>query len=121
MSVVKCLQCGKIMWSQHRHDFIQCSCDNETFVDGGDVYTRIGGKDLSKIKVLKNCLTCKHAEFVDYVAGPRCFAYRCNHPLPDCVSKNDKHWVYLRLDTNEVRTKTKSIEDCSVWECKDES
>src|SRR5690606_464187 len=34
------------------HDFQQCSCSNETFVDGGlgFVYIRYGGKDLDKIQ-----------------------------------------------------------------------
>jgi len=52
MSKVKCLKCGKILISKSRHDFQQCNCENGTFVDGGNSYTRIGGKDLTLIKTL---------------------------------------------------------------------
>lgn len=53
MGKVQCLSCGKILESKHRHDFRKCSCENETFVDGGDDYMRIGGKDLAKIEILE--------------------------------------------------------------------
>lgn len=46
---VKCLQCGVELVSRSRHDFVSCSCDNRTFADGGSDYSRLGGKDLSKI------------------------------------------------------------------------
>lgn len=38
------------MESKHRHDFVQCDCPLETFVDGGNDYVRTGGMDLTKIK-----------------------------------------------------------------------
>lgn len=47
---VICLECGEKLISRHRHDFQQCSCSNETFVDGGLSYVRVGGKDLNKIQ-----------------------------------------------------------------------
>ena len=53
MSKVKCLRCGVVLESKHRHDFQQCSCDNETFVDGGNDYTRVGGVSLKLIEVMK--------------------------------------------------------------------
>lgn len=40
---IKCTECGDIIQSMYRHDFVRCSC-GATFVDGGDVYTRCGGK-----------------------------------------------------------------------------
>lgn len=49
MSKVKCLECGKIIESKHRHDFVSCGCSNETFVDGGNDYCRIGGMDMDKV------------------------------------------------------------------------
>ncbi len=52
MSKVKCLECGKILESKHRHDFVSCGCPNETFVDGGNDYLRCGGMDMDKIKVI---------------------------------------------------------------------
>lgn len=42
MSRVKCLLCGEVLESTHRYDFVQCGCD-AVFLDGGDVYLRIGG------------------------------------------------------------------------------
>lgn len=46
---VKCLQCGVELVSKSRHDFVSCGCENRTFADGGSDYSRVGGKDLSKI------------------------------------------------------------------------
>ena len=39
---VHCLSCDKIMYSKHRHDFVECDCG--TFVDGGRDYLRYGGE-----------------------------------------------------------------------------
>jgi len=48
---VKCTQCGEVLESMHRHDFVSCECENGTFVDGGKDYRRIGGKEFNKILV----------------------------------------------------------------------
>lgn len=39
---IKCLKCGDIIESAHRHDWVQCSC-GACFVDGGHDYMRVGG------------------------------------------------------------------------------
>ena len=39
----KCLKCGDIVQSEHRHDCKYCSCGNIS-VDGGSWYLRRGGK-----------------------------------------------------------------------------
>lgn len=52
MGKIRCLECGKILESKSVHDFQGCGCSNESFVDGGNEYTRIGGKDLHKIAVI---------------------------------------------------------------------
>ena len=52
--MIKCLKCGEILHSKHRHDFQQCHCENESYVDGGDDYMRVGGKDLELIEVVKH-------------------------------------------------------------------
>lgn len=52
MGKVKRLNCGVILESKSIHDFQQCKCDNQTFVDGGNEYSRVGGMDLSLIEVL---------------------------------------------------------------------
>ena len=51
---VKCLNCGEVLISHHRHDYKTCSCENKTMVDGGLEYLRFGGKDFSLIET--NCL-----------------------------------------------------------------
>ena len=40
-NAIKCLKCGDIIESTHRHDWVQCSC-GACFVDGGHDYMRIG-------------------------------------------------------------------------------
>lgn len=40
-NIVKCLLCGDVIESTHRHDFNQCKCGN-LFVDGGNDYQRLG-------------------------------------------------------------------------------
>ena len=47
---VKCLNCGEVLISHHRHDYKTCSCENKTMVDGGLEYLRFGGKDLSLVE-----------------------------------------------------------------------
>ena len=51
MGKVKCLECGEILESVHRHDFQSCECVNKTFVDGGNDYLRCGGMDRDKVQV----------------------------------------------------------------------
>lgn len=46
---VICHKCQDVLLSIDRHHFHRCDCENETFVDGGMHYQRIGGKDLSQI------------------------------------------------------------------------
>jgi hypothetical protein len=40
-NAAKCVHCGDIIVSRHRHDFVKCSCDS-IFVDGGLEYERRG-------------------------------------------------------------------------------
>lgn len=54
MGKIQCLVCGEILESKYRHDFQMCGCPNQSFVDGGNSYLRIGGKDLDKIKIIIN-------------------------------------------------------------------
>ena len=49
-----CMGCEEILESINRHDFNMCNCENETFVDGGNDYTRIGGNDLNLIYYWNN-------------------------------------------------------------------
>ena len=44
-NAVTCNNCYEHIISYHRHDFKKCSCENETFVDGGMSYLHYGGKN----------------------------------------------------------------------------
>lgn len=48
---VKCLNCGEVLVSYHRHNYKTCGCENQTSVDGGLDYLRYGGKDMTKVEV----------------------------------------------------------------------
>lgn len=54
MSRVLCLKCMTVIESKSVHDFRSCGCENESFVDGGGQYLRIGGHDLDYILPLKD-------------------------------------------------------------------
>ena len=51
-NAVRCLSCNTELESKHRHDFQCCGCENQTFVDGGYDYSRVGGKDFDLIEDL---------------------------------------------------------------------
>lgn len=48
-SAAKCLECGKVIWSENRHDYQVCKCPQGTMIDGGDAYIRCGGIDMTKL------------------------------------------------------------------------
>lgn len=54
-NIIQCLECGWVLVSNYRHDYNGCECPNGTVIDGGYAYLRYGGKDMSKIKVLRVC------------------------------------------------------------------
>ncbi len=55
---IKCLNCGDVLESLHRHDFKKCSCDDShsVFIDGGDSYCRMGIGPLARWVTL--CKVC---------------------------------------------------------------
>ena len=57
-NAIKCLQCNTVLESKYRHDFQCCGCENQTFVDGGKDYSRVGGKDFNLIEDL-----CEYKEY----------------------------------------------------------
>jgi hypothetical protein len=40
---IRCLKCEDIIESKHQHDFKWCKCGS-CFIDGGKLYTRLGGE-----------------------------------------------------------------------------
>lgn len=53
---VKCLTCGAVIQSKHRHDFVVCDCgyasDTFIFVDGGTDYFRMGACEKARYEVV---------------------------------------------------------------------
>jgi tRNA(Ile2) C34 agmatinyltransferase TiaS len=47
----KCLECGEVVESTHRHDFRWCKC-HKMAVDGGRDYIRRLAEDFSKVEEL---------------------------------------------------------------------
>jgi len=45
---ILCDECDTVLYSMARHDFTKCGCSNETFIDGGRDYARVGAMNLSK-------------------------------------------------------------------------
>lgn len=84
--VIKCLECGTILFSKHRHDFQICPCHNETFIDGGFDYCRVGGKDFEKIKNFYNCLTCNFAKLIENYDS---YVYFLCSGHPECESNSE--------------------------------
>ncbi len=48
-NLAKCLVCGDVVESRHRHDWVACSC-GAIFVDGGKDYLRRGFTRLEDIE-----------------------------------------------------------------------
>lgn len=52
-NVIQCLRCRTVLVSNYRHDFQQCPCKNNAFIDGGYDYLRYGAADMKQIQILK--------------------------------------------------------------------
>lgn len=62
-NAIKCLVCNTILESKHQHNFRSCGCRNQSFVDGGLMYSRVGGVDLDLVENL--------CEYVEMTRGER--------------------------------------------------
>ena len=49
-NAVKCNECGDVLWSKHRHDFLKCSCE-KTMNDGGLDYRRGSFSDSTDMSI----------------------------------------------------------------------
>lgn len=56
-NAIKCLVCNTVLESKHRHHFIGCNCENQTFNDGGLSYNRVAAVDLDLVENL-----CEYVE-----------------------------------------------------------
>jgi hypothetical protein len=48
--MIRCKTCGTVLESKSRHDFQQCDCPNQAFVDGGGDYIRVGAMDMDEVE-----------------------------------------------------------------------
>ena len=62
-NAIKCLVCNTVLESKHQHHFLECGCENQTFNDGGLMYSRVGGVDLDLVENL--------CEYVEMTRGER--------------------------------------------------
>ena len=70
-NTIKCLVCNKIITSKSQHNFVQCGCSNETFVDGGNLYSRVGAVDLDKVEDLCEYVIMTEQEYEDMLEKKR--------------------------------------------------
>lgn len=56
-NAIRCLECNTVLESKHQHHFVECGCYNQTFIDGGLSYTRVGAVDLRLVEDL-----CEYVE-----------------------------------------------------------
>ena len=70
-NTIKCLVCNKIITSKSQHNFVQCGCSNETFVDGGNLYSRVGAVDLDKVEDLCKYVIMTEQEYEDMLERKR--------------------------------------------------
>ena len=70
-NTIKCLVCNKIITSKSQHNFVQCGCSNETFVDGGNLYSRVGAVDLDKVEDLCKYIIMTEQEYEDMLENKR--------------------------------------------------
>ena len=62
-NAIKCLVCNTVFESKHQHNFRSCGCPNQSFVDGGLLYSRVGGVNLDLVENL--------CEYVEMTRGER--------------------------------------------------
>ena len=62
-NAIKCLVCNTILESKYQHHFLECGCCNQSFVDGGLMYSRVGGVNLDLVENL--------CEYVEMTRGER--------------------------------------------------
>jgi hypothetical protein len=55
---VKCLTCGAVIQSQHRHNFVMCDCGRGSntfiYVDGGADYFRMGACENARYEMIND-------------------------------------------------------------------
>ena len=71
LNSVKCLECGEVLVSKSQHHFSSCSCKNQAFCDGGNLYSRVGAVDLDKVENLSKYIIMTEQEYEDMLERKR--------------------------------------------------
>lgn len=73
-NMAKCRQCGEIIVSTHRHDFVTCPCKSIS-VDGGHEYLKRSAKSMDDIEEMSvfadECYFCKTTDGYHKSSCPR--------------------------------------------------
>ena len=98
-NAVKCLVCNTVLESKHQHHFVECGCRNQSFVDGGLVYTRAGGVDLDLVENLCEYVEMTDDEYATYQEGLKIKAEIelqkriDNGEMINVGNESNPHWV----------------------------
>ena len=71
LNSVRCLVCNEVLVSKSQHHYVQCNCENQTMTDGGNLYQRLGGKDLDKVENLSKYIIMTEQEYEDMLEKKR--------------------------------------------------
>ena len=71
LNSVRCLVCNEVLVSKSQHHYVQCNCENQTMTDGGNLYQRLGGKDLDKVENLSKYIIMTEQEYEDMLERKR--------------------------------------------------
>lgn len=71
LNSVRCLVCNEVLVSKSQHHFSSCSCKNQAFCDGGNLYSRVGAVDLDKVENLSKYIIMTEQEYEDMLERKR--------------------------------------------------
>ena len=98
-NAVKCLVCNSVLESKYQHNFRSCGCRNQSFVDGGLLYRRVGGVDLDLVENLCEYVEMTEDEYATYQEGLKIKAELLlqkridNGEMLNVGSDSNPHWV----------------------------
>jgi hypothetical protein len=128
INAVKCLICGDIIQSRHRHDFVTCSCGNIS-VDGGNDYNRRVGSGVGFVELYAEPVDEKSEENGDakyFISQGNFYAYKVveNDNGRTILFSSDSQAVNVRWEHENLldyyETFADSLADC-IFNCKEVS
>jgi hypothetical protein len=101
LNIVKCAKCDDVIESQHRHDFVMCSC-GAIYTDGGHDYVRRGG-------ILEDMIEISQEDALAWKLSQGNFFFRI-------IYKEFGTWVFVPYDLIDDRTRKLIQEDGGTLE-----